>query len=110
MSIGCVSLYHMEGGLYICRAQKPSGPNLLDEPWKDFIVKLNCPIGSHDLGLLGITTHSESVQPLQSVKLICQPCSWSRAALDPYGIEITINLPVLAIYYSPYMIMFLLWE
>jgi hypothetical protein len=73
------------------QATKPSGPNLLDEPWKDFIVKLNCPLGSHDLGLLGITTHSESVQPLQSVKLVYQPRSRSRAALDPYGVEITIN-------------------
>jgi hypothetical protein len=110
MSIGCVSLCNVEGELYICKAQKPSGPNLLDEPWKDFIVKLNCPMGSHDLGLLGITTHSESVQPLQSVKLIYQPCSRSRAALDPYGIEITINLLVLAIHYSLYMIMCLLWK
>jgi hypothetical protein len=67
-------------------------------------------MGSHDLRLLGITTHSKSVQPLQSVKLIYQPCSWSRAALDPYGIEITINLLVLAIQYSLYMIMCLLWE
>jgi len=25
-------------------------------------------------------TRGESVQPLQSVKLIYQPCSWSRAA------------------------------
>jgi hypothetical protein len=65
---------------------------------------------SHDLGLFGIMTHSESVQPLQSVKLIYQPCSRSRAALDPYGIEITINLLVLAIHYSLYMIMCLLWE
>jgi hypothetical protein len=80
--------------LYL-QATKPSGPNLLDEPWKDFIVKLNCPMGSHDLGLLGITTHSESVQPLQSVKPVYQPCSRSWAALDPYGIEITINLLVL---------------
>ena len=30
---------------------------------------------------MGITTHGESVQPLQSVKLICQLCSQSRAAL-----------------------------
>jgi hypothetical protein len=65
---------------------------------------------SHDLGLLGIVTHSESVQPLQSVKLVYQPCSWTRAALDPYGIEITINLFVFAIHYSLYMIMCLLWE
>jgi hypothetical protein len=110
MSIDCVSLCHTEGELYICRAQKPSGPNLLDEPWKDFIVKLNHPMGSHDLRLFRITTHSESVQPLQSVKLVYQPCSRTWAALDPYGIEITINLLVLAIYYSLYMIMCLLWE
>jgi hypothetical protein len=64
MSIGCVSLYHTEGELYIYRAQKPSGPNLLDEPWKDFIVKLNYPMESHDLGLLEIMTNSESIQPL----------------------------------------------
>jgi hypothetical protein len=110
MSIGCVSLCHTEGGLYIRRPQKPSGPNLLDEPWKDFIVKLDCPMGSHDLGLLGITTHSESVQPLQSVKLVYQPCSRTRAALDPYGIEITINLLVFAIHYSLYMIICLFRE
>jgi hypothetical protein len=36
---------------------------------------------------MGITIHSESVQPLQSVKLVYQPCSRSRAALDPYGID-----------------------
>jgi hypothetical protein len=89
---------------------KPSGPNLLDEPCKDFIVKLICPMGSHDLGLLGITTHSKSVQPLQSVKLVYQPCSRSRVALDPYGIEITINLLVLAIHYSLYLIICLLRE
>ena len=29
---------------------------------------------------MGIMTHSESVQPLQSVKLVYQPCSRSRAA------------------------------
>jgi hypothetical protein len=67
-------------------------------------------MGSHDLGLLGIITYSESVQPLQSVKLIYQPCSRSRAALNPYGIEITVNLLILAIHYSLYMIMCLLWE
>jgi hypothetical protein len=110
MCIGCVSLCHTEGELYICRLQKPGGPNLLDEPWKDFIVKFNRPMGSHDLGLLGIMTHSESVQSLQSVKLVYQPCSRTRAALDPYGIEITINLLILAIHYSLYMIMRLLWE
>jgi hypothetical protein len=92
------------------QATKPSGPNLLDEPWKDFIVKLIYPMGSHDLGLLGITTRSESVQPLQSVKLVYQSCSRSRAALYPYGIEITLNLLVFSVHYSLYMIMCLLWE
>jgi hypothetical protein len=87
MCIGCASLCHTEGEFYIRRLQKPSDHNLLDEPWKDFIVKLNRPMGSHDLGLLGITTHSKSVQPLQSVKLIYQSCSRSQAALDPYGID-----------------------
>jgi hypothetical protein len=46
-----------KGALHL-QATKPSGPNLLDEPWKDFIVKLNRPMGSHDLGLLRIATHS----------------------------------------------------
>jgi hypothetical protein len=67
-------------------------------------------MGSHYIRLLGITTHSESVQPLQSVKLVYQPCSQTRAALDPYGIEITIKLFVFAIHYSLYMIMCLVWE
>ena len=40
-------------------------------PWKCF--------GSCKLGHMGITTHGESVQPLQSVKLVYQPCSWTRA-------------------------------
>jgi hypothetical protein len=31
--------------------------------------------------------HGESVQPLQSVKLVYQSCSRSRAALDPYRIN-----------------------
>jgi hypothetical protein len=70
MCIGYVSLCHTEGGALHLQATKPSGPNLLDEPWKDFIVKLICPMGSHDRGLLGIMTYSESVQPLQSVKLV----------------------------------------
>jgi hypothetical protein len=38
MCIGYVSLCHSEGEPYICRPQKPCGPNLLDEPLKDFIV------------------------------------------------------------------------
>jgi hypothetical protein len=38
MCIGCVSMYHSEGEFYIYKPQKPSGPNLLDESLKDFIV------------------------------------------------------------------------
>jgi hypothetical protein len=56
MCTGCASLCHTEGELYIRRLQKPSGPNLLDKPWKDFIVKPVCPLrpckprvyGDHD--------------------------------------------------------------
>jgi hypothetical protein len=32
-------------------------------------------------------THGESIQPLQSVKLVYQLYSRSRVALDPYGID-----------------------
>jgi hypothetical protein len=77
MCIGCALLCHSEGELCICRPQKPSGPNLLDEPLKDFIVIPAC-----SLWKWVITIHSESVQPLQSVKLIYQPCSWSRVAFE----------------------------
>jgi len=38
MCIGCASLCHFEGGLYICVPGKPCGPNLLDELLKGFIV------------------------------------------------------------------------
>jgi hypothetical protein len=38
MCIGCVSLCHLEGGLYIYLPSESNGPNLLDEPLKDFIV------------------------------------------------------------------------
>ena len=89
--IGCVSLCLSEGEPYICMAQKPSGPNLLDESLKGFIVTLDCSpwkcFGSYKPGHMGITTHSESVQPLQCIKLVYQPCLRSRAALDLYGID-----------------------
>ena len=82
---------HWEGGLYICLASESNGPNLLDEPLKGFIVTPACSpwkcFGSYKPGHMGIMTHSESVQPLQSVKLVYQPCSRSWVALDPYGIE-----------------------
>ena len=87
MSIGCVSMCHREGGLYIYLPSESNGPNLLDEPLKGFIVTPACSpwkcFGSYKPGHMGITTHSESVQPLQSVKLVYQPCSRSRAALEP---------------------------
>jgi hypothetical protein len=57
---------HREGGLYIRRLQKPSSPNLLDEPLKGFIV-LPCLLtlgvfwGLAARGIWVITTHSESV-------------------------------------------------
>jgi hypothetical protein len=38
MCIGCASLCHLEGGLYICLLSESNGPNLLDEPLKYFIV------------------------------------------------------------------------
>ena len=38
LCIGCVSLCHREGGLYIYLPSESNGPNLLDEPLKDFIV------------------------------------------------------------------------
>ena len=78
---------HREGGLYICLPSESNGPNLLDEPLKGFIVTPACSpwkcFGSYKPGHMGITTHSESVQPLQSVKLVYQPCSQARAALEP---------------------------
>jgi hypothetical protein len=61
-------------------------------PWKCY--------GSHNPGQMGITTYGESVQPLQSVKLVYQPCSRSRVALDPYGIEDHKWLIIYAIHYS----------
>ena len=38
LSIGCASLCHQEGGLYIYLSSESNGPNLLDEPLKGFIV------------------------------------------------------------------------
>ena len=87
MCIGCTSMCHREGGLYMCLPSESNGPNLLDEPLKGFIVTPACSpwkcFGSYKPGHMGIMTHSESVQPLQSVKLVYQLCSRSRAALEP---------------------------
>ena len=44
--MGCASLCLSEGEPYIRRSQKPSGPNLLDEPLKGFIVTLPAHLGS----------------------------------------------------------------
>ena len=38
LSIGCASLYHHDGGLYIYLPSESNSPNLLDEPLKAFIV------------------------------------------------------------------------
>ena len=38
LCIGYALLCHQEGGLYICLPSESNGPNLLDEPLKDFIV------------------------------------------------------------------------
>ena len=38
VTIGCASLCHWEGGLYICLPSESNGPNLLDKPLKGFIV------------------------------------------------------------------------
>ena len=75
------------GALHLFANWNPSGPNLLDEPLKDFIVTPACsPWKCFEIykpGYMGITTHSKSVQPLQSIKLVYQPCSRSQAALEP---------------------------
>jgi len=38
MSIAVKELCHSKGGSYICLPRNPNGPNLLDEPLKDYIV------------------------------------------------------------------------
>ena len=62
------------GALHLLVDWKPSDPNLLDEPLKDFIVIPACTpwkcFGSYKSGHMGIMAHGESVQPLQSVKLL----------------------------------------
>ena len=87
MCIAMRELCHSTGGSYICLPSESNDPNLLDEPLKGFIVNPACSLwkcfGSCIPGHMGITTHSESVQPLQSVKLVYQSCSRSRAALEP---------------------------
>jgi hypothetical protein len=68
-------------GSYICLPSESNDANLLDEPLKGFIVKPVYPLGPCKPRAFGITTHSESVQILQSIKLVYQPCSRTRAAL-----------------------------
>ena len=86
MCIVAMELCHLTGGSYIYILSESNGPNLLDEPLKGFIVTPACSpwkcFGSCKPGHMGNTTHSESVQLLQSVKLVYQPCSRSRAALE----------------------------
>ena len=68
LCIGFVSLCHQEWGLYICLPSESNSPNLLDEPLKGFIVIPTCSpwkcFGSCKPEHMGITTHSETVQPL----------------------------------------------
>ena len=56
-------------GSYICLPSESNDHNLLDEPLKGFIVNPACSpwkcFGSYKPRHMGITTHSESVQPLQ---------------------------------------------
>jgi hypothetical protein len=62
------------GALHLLADWKPSSPNLLDEPLKDFIVyhaySLLKYFGSNYPGHMGNMTHGENVQPLQSVELL----------------------------------------
>ena len=78
-------------GLYICFLSESNSPNLLDEPLNGFIVTpAYSPwkyFGSYKPRNMGIMTHSESVQSLQSVKLVYQPCSLTRAAWILFEID-----------------------
>ena len=87
MCIAVRELCHLTGGSYICLPSESNSPNLLDEPLKGFIVipaysPWKC-FESYKPGHMGMTTHNESVQTLQSVKLVYQLCSRSRVALEP---------------------------
>ena len=87
MCIAMKELCHLTGGSYNCLPSESNSINLLDEPLKGFIVTPACShwkcFESCKPGHMGITTHSESVQPLQSIKLVYQPYARSRAALEP---------------------------
>ena len=105
MCIAMIELCHSTWGSYVCLPSESNGPNLLDEPLKRFIVIPACLpwkcFGSNYLGRMGIMTHSESVQPLQSVKLVYQSCSWSRAALEP--LWNSGSLKIICLCYSLFM-------
>ena len=99
LCIGCASLCHREEGLYIYLPSESNSPNLLDESLKGFIMypaysPWKC-FGSYKPGHMGIMTHSESVQPLQSVKLVYQPCSRSQAALEHLRNRWTLSITCL---------------
>ena len=66
MCIGCASLCHSEGALYICAPGKPCGPNLLDELLKDFIV---IPVDLPRKGVKRRATSSERVNHDSWVKM-----------------------------------------
>ena len=68
MCIAVIELCHSTGASYIYLLSESNGPNLLDEPLKGFLVNLACSrwkcFGSYKPEHMGITTHSENVQPL----------------------------------------------
>jgi hypothetical protein len=104
MSIDGMELCHLKRGSYICLLSESNGP----------VRRTNLSIhwGLANLGLLWITTHSESIQPLQSVKLVYQQCSQTRVEflhnrLSPLNY---IMLNCFAIHYSSYLIICLLWD
>jgi hypothetical protein len=45
MSIAGMKLCHLKRGSYIYLPSESNGPNLLDEPWKGFVVKHAYPLG-----------------------------------------------------------------
>ena len=93
-----------EGGSYICLPSESNGPNLLDELLKGFIVTPVCSpwkcFGSYKPGHMGITTHSESVQPLQSAKLVYYHAHGHERPWNIYGIDVHYELSVYTIHYS----------
>ena len=66
MCIGCESLHHSKGGLYICMTENPCSPNLLDELLKGFIVN---PVDLPWKGVKRLATSDERVNHGSWVKM-----------------------------------------